>query len=161
MARAPRGGTQSAGARISECEHRVETAPGTARKRATATRTSSCSKARRSGTKEGRRSSRCGKEDQRGRQSGKCFARSVLKRKWQERSSLGPSCAGTTLKSGKSGSFWFHGRYADSTNLACSINRFNAVRCRGSFIAGQSRSPAGVVCLRRLDGVAVGCGQVQ
>ena len=74
---------------------------------------------------------RCDEEDQRSRQPGKCFARSVLKRKRQERSSLGPPCAGVAAESGKSGSLWLDGRYADTTKLACSINRFNAARCRG------------------------------
>ena len=66
------------------------------------------------------------KEDQRSRQPGKCFARSVLKRRREERSSLGPTCAGVAAESGKSGSLWLDGRYADTTKLACSTNRFNA-----------------------------------
>ena len=69
---------------------------------------------------------RSNEEDQRSRQPGKCFARSVLKRRREERSSLGPTCAGVAAESGKSGSLWLDGRYADTTKLACSINRFNA-----------------------------------
>ena len=66
------------------------------------------------------------KKTSEGRQPGKCFARSVLKRRRQERSSLGPTCAGVAAESGKSGSLWLDGRYADTTKLACSVNRFNA-----------------------------------
>ena len=49
----------------------------------------------------------------------------VLKRRRQERSSLGSSCRSSALESAKSGSFCFHGRYADSTNMACPISQFN------------------------------------
>jgi TIR domain-containing protein len=67
-------------------------------------------------------------EDERSRQPGQCFARSVLKRRRKERASLGPTCAGVAAESGKSGSLWLNDRYADTAKLACSVNRFNAAR---------------------------------
>ena len=50
----------------------------------------------------------------------------VLKRKREERSSFGPTCAGLAAESEKWGSRGLHGRYADAARLACSINCFNA-----------------------------------
>ena len=49
----------------------------------------------------------------------------VLKRTRGERSSLGPTCPGVTTRPRKSGSRWLDDRYADTTKLARSTNRFN------------------------------------
>ena len=70
-------------------------------------------------------SENCDEEDQRNRQPGKCFARSLLKRRREKRSSLGPTCTSIAAESGKSGSLCLNGRYADTTQLACSINWFD------------------------------------
>src|SRR5215472_476093 len=63
----------------------------------------------------------CDEQDQPNRKPGKCFARPLLKRTREERSSLGPACASFAAESGKSRSFWLGGRYADTAKLACSI----------------------------------------